>query len=102
MNLWMMIKYMDQDSLFGRNPIRNTTHIHYESCFGYLDNASDCFASKGLRGEYLEIDVDGVIFHFYNTHLEAGNGPEDHNIRAEQVHTILATSIDIRMMFLWF
>ena len=59
-------------SFLGKNTILSTQHIYYESCFGFLDNASDCFASKGLQ--FLELDIEGHIFHFYNTHLEAGNG----------------------------
>lgn len=74
-------------SFLGRYPIIGSTHIYYESCFGFLDNASDCFASKGLQ--FLELHVDGMVLHFYNTHLEAGNGVEDHEVRAEQIEMIL-------------
>ena len=63
-------------------------HIHYESCFGYLENSSDCFASKGLQ--FMEIALhDDVIIHIYNTHLEAGGGQEDHLVRQEQIESIL-------------
>lgn len=74
-------------SFLGNNTILSTQHIYYESCFGFLDNASDCFASKGLQ--FLELDIEGHIFHFYNTHLEAGNGIEDQEVRAQQIETIL-------------
>lgn len=76
-------------SFLSKYEIQNPQHIYYDSCFGFLDNASDCFASKGLQ--LLEIDVNGVVFHLYNTHLEAGNGVEDQEIRAEQIDTILNT-----------
>ena len=74
-------------SVLGRHLIHNTQHIYYDSCFGLLENASDCFASKGLQ--FLEIDVHGTSFHLYNTHLEAGNGSEDQEVRAQQINTIL-------------
>lgn len=73
-------------SFLGKSAIVKAQHIYYESCFGFLDNASDCFASKGLQ--FLEIDVDGNTFHFYNTHLEAGGGPEDQEVRAQQIDKI--------------
>lgn len=74
-------------SLLGKNNILKAQHIHYESCFGLLENASDCFASKGLQ--FAELDIEGMTFHVYNTHLEAGSGPEDQDVRALQVDTIL-------------
>jgi len=74
-------------SFLGKSTIVNTQHIHYESCFGFLDNASDCFASKGLQ--FLELDIEGHVFHLYNTHLEAGNGSEDQEVRAQQIDMIL-------------
>ena len=70
-------------SFLGKSPIISAQHIYYESCFGFLDNASDCFASKGLQ--LVELDVDGHIVHFYNTHLEAGNDSEDQEVRAQQM-----------------
>ena len=74
-------------SFLGKHSIRSSTHIYYESCYGLLDNASDCFASKGLQ--FLEIQVENMILHVYNTHLEAGNGAEDQEVRTQQIDTII-------------
>ena len=62
--------------------------MYYTSCYGLLDNASDCFASKGLQR--IEVNIaESVVIHIYNTHLEAGNGAEDQEVRAEQIDEIL-------------
>ena len=75
-------------SYLGQVPIINRTHIYYETCFGHLENSSDCFASKGVQ--FLELDFAGESIHFYNTHLEAGNGEEDQAVRAQQIELILS------------
>ena len=74
-------------------PITNSTHFFYPSCYGYIENASDCFASKGLQ--MTEIALSETIsetstLHFYNTHLEAGNGTEDSDIRGEEIAQIIS------------
>lgn len=76
-------------SYFGRFPSIKSEHIYYESCFGFLDNSSDCFASKGMQRLELEI-ADSSVMHIYNTHLEAGGGEEDQQVRAEQIDLILS------------
>jgi endonuclease/exonuclease/phosphatase family metal-dependent hydrolase len=75
-------------SFLGTYPVLDFTHIYYTSCYGLLDNASDCFASKGLQRIEVEI-AESTIIHIYNTHLEAGNGPEDHDVRTSQIDEIL-------------
>ncbi|MAA77695.1 MAG: hypothetical protein CL916_00425 [Deltaproteobacteria bacterium] len=74
-------------SFLGKHVIRQSQHIYYDSCFGLLENSSDCFASKGVQ--FLEIEMNGARVHLYNTHLEAGNGLEDQDVRAQQIETIL-------------
>jgi len=76
-------------SFLGTYPITKTEHIYYDRCNGLFDNGADCFASKGFQ--YLVLDVSGSFsLHIYNTHLEAGNSDVDHDIRSEQLETILA------------
>ena len=75
-------------SFLGRFPIVDFAHMYYTSCYGLLDNASDCFASKGLQRVEVNI-AESVVFHIYNTHLDAGNGAEDQDVRAEQIEEIL-------------
>ncbi|MGC6415493.1 MAG: endonuclease/exonuclease/phosphatase family protein [Bradymonadia bacterium] len=62
--------------------------IHYSTCFGRFDSASDCLASKGLQAIRIQID-DGVELDIYNTHLEAGNGTDDAEARGVQVSELL-------------
>ena len=69
-------------------------HFHYSQCFGYTSNASDCFASKGLQLVEISLDGDSTseqTLHMYNTHLEAGSGIEDQEIRQEQIAQIIDT-----------
>ena len=61
---------------------------HFESCYGEFDSSSDCLASKGFQKMRLEI-TEGFFIDVYNTHLEAGGGNEDHQVRVEQVDLIL-------------
>jgi len=62
--------------------------IHYGSCHGLLDAASDCFASKGFQALRQQLSL-GVEVDFYNTHLEAGGGDQDNAVRAQQVAMLL-------------
>ena len=78
-------------------------HTHYQECNGYLDSASDCFASKGFQ--LIEIPLnDEQSLHIYNTHLEAGGSDEDNLAREAQVWQLLEAfetySVDTPMIFL--
>lgn len=64
----------------------DVTHHYYDSCFGTVDHASDCLASKGIQEAH--ILLGGVDVKILNTHLEAGNGEEDQAIRSEQIATL--------------
>ena len=66
------------------------TEIHYESCYGEFSNSSDCLASKGFQKIRFALSEDCFI-DFYNTHLEAGGGIEDHEVRVLQVHMLINT-----------
>lgn len=76
---------------------------HYLECNGYLDGASDCFASKGFQFIELPLNAEQSI-HIYNTHLEAGGGDEDNAARDTQITQLLeafaANSSDTPMIFL--
>ncbi len=76
-------------SYFGVHPVINVEHVYYDSCNGLVSNGSDCFASKGVQ--HLALEISGVfVLHVLNTHLEAGGGEADHDIRAQQINTILS------------
>ena len=61
---------------------------HFGSCHGLLDGSADCFASKGFQATRQRL-APGVEVDFYNTHLEAGGGPEDQAARAQQVQMLV-------------
>ena len=61
---------------------------YYSSCSGVFDGASDCLASKGFQRVSLQLGT-GVL-DVYNTHHEAGGGPEDDAARASQVAEVVA------------
>ena len=63
---------------------------HYDACYGVLEGASDCLASKGFTVTRLVLGGD-VTFDLYNSHLEAGSGDEDNDARASQVAQVLAS-----------
>ena len=82
-------------SYFGQHPIINVEHVYYDSCHGLVNNGSDCFASKGVQ--HLELDIGGFFaLHVLNTHLEAGGADADHDIRTQQINTILSLLEDIQ------
>jgi len=61
--------------------------VHYEKCYGFIDGAGDCFASKGLQFFRLELGK-GLVVDVYNSHLEAGGGDKDKEARASHVEVI--------------
>ncbi len=63
---------------------------HYQQCHGLLDGASDCLASKGLLIQRLEL-AEGIEIDVYDTHHEAGGGPEDDAARRSQVEEAIAS-----------
>jgi endonuclease/exonuclease/phosphatase family metal-dependent hydrolase len=62
---------------------------HYTTCSGVLDGASDCLASKGFL--VLRLSLGGAELDVYDTHHEAGGGPEDLAARSAQVDQVLAS-----------
>lgn len=56
-------------------------------CEGYLGAAQDCFAEKGVLMVRLRL-ANGAEVDVYNTHLEAGGGQKDQDIRVKQLSMI--------------
>jgi endonuclease/exonuclease/phosphatase family metal-dependent hydrolase len=75
-------------SLFSTLPILDNHNEHYEGCYGLVTNSSDCFASKGLQLVEVQL-TPTIVVHLYNTHLEAGGGEEDNEVRSQQVAHIV-------------
>jgi endonuclease/exonuclease/phosphatase family metal-dependent hydrolase len=70
------------------NPVVEQNSTHYTTCYGLLENSSDCLASKGFQALRLKLGAGEIDF--YNTHLEAGGGEEDNAARASQVEQLIA------------
>jgi len=68
-------------------PLVELYEEHYTDCYGFLDGASDCLASKGFQVSTLQ--VGDAEIDFYNTHLEAGGGDEDEAARAANVEQLI-------------
>ncbi len=67
--------------------------LFYEACSGVLDGASDCLASKGLQR--MTLTLGSQQLDIWNTHHEAGSGPDDIAAREAQVAQVVA-AIDAR------
>ena len=63
---------------------------YYTDCFGVLENASDCLASKGFQVATISLG-DNAAVDIYNTHLEAGGSAEDNAARATQVDQLISS-----------
>ena len=84
------------DRVYGAGLISYARHaatavrtVYYDDCYGTFDGASDCWASKGFIVMTLAL-AEGVEVDFYDSHMEAGSGPEDNAARASQVDALLA------------
>jgi len=66
------------------------TSFFYDGCHGVLDGASDCLASKGLQRVRVRVAGTSSYLDVYNTHHEAGGGPDDVAVRASQVEEVVA------------
>ncbi len=74
-------------SLLSKHPLRESKQVYYHGCNGYIDSASDCFASKGVQ--IASVTMGDSPLHILNTHLEAGNNEVDSDIRSDQIDTII-------------
>ena len=78
-------------SVLAHAPFVSIHHEHYTDCYGVFEGASDCLASKGFQVVRLRIGPkDHHTLDVYNSHLEAGNGPEDNAAREGHVTQLLA------------
>ncbi|WP_421120886.1 endonuclease/exonuclease/phosphatase family protein [Aquihabitans daechungensis] len=76
--------------VLSRFPISDTERIPWDGCFGEFDSgASDCLAMKGFLVTRLEL-ADGVEVDLYDLHGEAGGGPEDQALQAEDFEQLAA------------
>ena len=73
---------------YSRSPFVTTEGVHFQDCHGFVDGASDCFASKGFQILEIELGTDQVL-QVVNTHIEAGGGPEDEAARAGNVDDLI-------------
>jgi len=75
---------------FTRFPFGELMRVSWESCWGTLDCASDCLASKGFSYARHEL-ARGVFVDVYNLHAEAGSCPEDLAAREAGIRLIVDT-----------
>ncbi len=76
-------------SIFSRATLIEHRHIHFSACHGLTDSASDCLASKGFQ--VLRVAAGNASVDIYNTHLEAGGGPEDVAARQSHIDALIAS-----------
>ncbi len=79
-------------SMLARAPLVDHQHVHYTTCNGTTDAASDCLASKGFQA--VRIRIGGDTLDVYNTHLEAGGGAADNEARSAQVDALVTSLND--------
>lgn len=84
-----------EDHLYGSGlailahaPLVEQAEVHYSTCHGVFDSASDCLASKGIH--LARLQVGAATLDFWNTHHEAGGDEEDVASRETQVQEALA------------
>ncbi len=69
-------------------PLLEYRQVHYTTCNGLLDGASDCLASKGFQAMRVQL-AEGASLDWYNTHFEAGGGEADDIARVAQIELML-------------
>jgi endonuclease/exonuclease/phosphatase family metal-dependent hydrolase len=92
---WWFSEPLDASRVYGAGlgflsdlPADAYATAYYSRCAGVFDGASDCLASKGFQRVSLRLGA-GVV-DVYNTHHEAGGGPDDDAARASQVAEVVA------------
>ncbi len=76
-------------AVFSAMPQVDHHHQHFTQCNGFFDGASDCLASKGFQRVTLEL-APGVEVDLWNSHFEAGGGPDDVAARLSNTQEIRA------------
>ena len=78
-------------AVFAQQEAVFTHHEHYTHCWGTLEGASDCLASKGFQVIRLQLGTESEhTLDLYNTHMEAGGGAEDIAARTAHLDQLLA------------
>lgn len=75
-------------AVFAALPGAGTYTEHFTDCFGTVDAASDCLASKGILA--VRLLVGAGLVDVYSIHLEAGGSDDDAAARTAQVEQIVA------------
>jgi hypothetical protein len=78
---------------FSQFPFDPTVRTAWAGCHGLLDHGADCLALKGFSVARTTLAA-GVTVDIYNIHMEAGNDPNDVQIRDESV-TQLADFLNV-------
>lgn len=74
---------------FSQFPFDPVVREAWTSCFGVSDNGADCLAFKGFSVARTTLAA-GAMVDIYNLHMEAGNAPEDVQVRDESVTQLSA------------
>ena len=64
----------------------NLDEYSFDGCSGWLFRANDCLATKGFQR--ISIQIDGERLDIYNTHLDAGEHPNDIDVRIAQLESL--------------
>ncbi len=79
--------------VLSRFQIADVERVPWPHCFGGADTsdggAGDCLAMKGFLATTVTL-ADGVEVDVYTLHVEAGEGPDDQPLQAEDVNTLAA------------
>ncbi|MGB0918842.1 MAG: hypothetical protein ACPGU4_14710, partial [Flavobacteriales bacterium] len=67
--------------ILSKHEIKNSEFIFFDGCL-----VSDCQAAKGAV--LIEVEINGQVYQFLNTHVQAEDGKEFALVRADQFKTI--------------
>jgi endonuclease/exonuclease/phosphatase family metal-dependent hydrolase len=74
-------------SRFPRERLLRIDRKEYTKCAGWLGGGNDCWATKGFLRTQWQI-ANNVKIDIYNTHLDADDGPKDHQARMAQLNQL--------------
>lgn len=76
-------------NFFSRFPLGPVDRTTWDECFGVIDHASDCLATKGFALTTIELGP-GATVDVYNLHADAGSAVEDQTARASNLAQLAA------------
>ena len=77
-------------SLLSRPEIEESEGEAWRKCYGILNGASDCLATKGLQWSRLRVgEAKTATIDVFNLHIEAGGGDKDVEARTSDVAQLL-------------